>query len=121
MHPTALPVTPITLRKPSARRNQTSLTKDKIDRLVPLPPPPRILPALCIRLSLPVGGLRIGEICGLRLRDIDLGHGLLYVRHSVDRGPAVLGSYQLADLQDTIAKLRKRPKTSLENSITVDS
>ena len=119
MRPTALPVTPITLRKPSARRNQTSLTKDKIDRLVPLPP--RILPALCIRLSLPVGGLRIGEICGLRLRDIDLGHGLLYVRHSVDRGPAVLVSYQLANLQDTIAKLRKRPKTSLENSITVDS
>lgn len=66
-------------------------------------------------------GLRIGEICGLRLRDIDLDHGLLYVRHSVDHGPAVLGSYQLANLQDTIAKLRKRPKISLENSITVDS
>ena len=82
---------------------------------------PRILPALCIRLSLPVGGLCIGEICGLRLRDLDLDHGLLYVRHSVGRGPAVLGSYQLANLQDTIAKLRKRPKISLENSITVDS
>ena len=40
MSPTALPVTPITLRKPSARRNQTPLTKDKIDRLVPLSPPP---------------------------------------------------------------------------------
>ncbi|WP_154050966.1 tyrosine-type recombinase/integrase [Bifidobacterium longum] len=110
---------PITLRKPSARRNQTPLTKDKIDRLVPLPPPNTTGP---VHPAESAGrGLRIGEICGLRLRDIDLDHGLLYVRHSVDHGPAVLGSYQLANLQDTIAKLRKRPKISLENSITVDS
>lgn len=54
---------------------------------------------LCIRLSLLVGGLRIGEICGLQLRYIDLDHGLLYVRHSVDRDPADLGSYQLADVK----------------------
>lgn len=85
-----------TLRKPSARRNQTPLTKDEIDRLVPLFPE---YYRLCIRLSLLVGGLRIGEICGLQLRDIDLDHGLLYVRHSVDRGPADLGSYQLADVK----------------------
>lgn len=45
MRPTALPVAPITLRKPSARRNQTPLTKDKIDRLVPLPPPNTTGPA----------------------------------------------------------------------------
>lgn len=85
-----------TLRKPSARRNQTPLTKDEIDRLVTLFPE---YYQLCIRLSLLVGGLRIGEICGLQLRDIDLDHGLLYVRHSVDRGPADLGSYQLADVK----------------------
>ena len=85
-----------TLRKPSARRNQTPLTKDEIDRLVTLFPE---YYQLCIRLSLLVGGLRIGEICGLQLRDIDLDHGLLYVRHSVDRGPADLGSYQLSDVK----------------------
>ena len=55
-----MPVTPITLRKPSARRNQTPLTKDKIDRLVPLSPP-RILPARRVLVivatpDLPQGG-----------------------------------------------------------------
>lgn len=93
---TANPCNFPTLRKPSARRNQTPLTKDEIDRLVPLFPE---YYRLCIRLSLLVGGLRIGEICGLQLRDIDLDHGLLYVRHSVDRSPTDLGSYQLADVK----------------------
>lgn len=30
-------------------------------------------------------GLRTGEICALRRKDIDLAHGLLYVRHTVQR------------------------------------
>lgn len=50
---------------------------------------------LAIWLSVLVGGLRIGEVCGLQLRDLDLEHGLLYVRHSVDRGTDDRGPYEL--------------------------
>ena len=50
---------------------------------------------LSIHLALLVGGLRIGEVCGLQLRDIDLDHRLLYVRHSVTQGPDDLGEYRL--------------------------
>ena len=50
---------------------------------------------LSIWLSVLVGGLRIGEVCGLRLQDVDLEHGLLYVRHSVDRGVDDCGPYEL--------------------------
>lgn len=52
---------------------------------------------LSIHLALLVGGLRIGEVCGLQLRDIDLDHRLLYVRHSVTQGPDDLGEYRLDD------------------------
>ena len=50
---------------------------------------------LAVWLSVLVGGLRIGEVCALRLRDVDLDNGLLYVRHSVDRGADDLGPYEL--------------------------
>ena len=50
---------------------------------------------LAITLAIAAGGLRIGEVCGLQLRDIDLEHGLLYVRHSVTQGPDDLGAYRL--------------------------
>lgn len=50
---------------------------------------------LSTHLALLVGGLRIGEVCGLQLRDIDLDHRLLYVRHSVTQGPDDLGEYRL--------------------------
>ncbi|WP_281775331.1 tyrosine-type recombinase/integrase [Bifidobacterium ruminantium] len=50
---------------------------------------------LAVWLSVLVGGLRIGEVCGLQLRDLDLENGLLYVRHSVDRGTDDCGPYEL--------------------------
>lgn len=50
---------------------------------------------LAVWLSVLVGGLRIGEICGLQLQDIDFDHALLYVRHSVDRGTDDCGPYEL--------------------------
>lgn len=50
---------------------------------------------LAVWLSVLVGGLRIGEVCGLQLRDLDLDNGLLYVRHSVDRGEDDCGPYEL--------------------------
>ncbi len=50
---------------------------------------------MSIHLALLVGGLRIGEVCGLQLRDIDLEHRLLYVRHSVTQDPDDLGEYRL--------------------------
>lgn len=50
---------------------------------------------LAVWLSVLVGGLRIGEVCGLQLRDFDFENELLYVRHSVDRGVDDCGPYEL--------------------------
>ena len=61
---------------------------------------------LSIHLALLVGGLRIGEVCGLQLRDIDLDHRLLYVRHSVTQGPD--------DLANT-GSTRRRPRKATES------
>lgn len=41
---------------------------------------------LSVFLSTLVGGLRCGELCGLRVMDIDLNNQTLHVRHSVNRG-----------------------------------
>ncbi|NMM97216.1 phage integrase family protein [Bifidobacterium sp. DSM 109959] len=41
---------------------------------------------LSVFLSTLVGGLRCGELCGLRVKDIDLDGQTLHVRHSVNRG-----------------------------------
>lgn len=68
------------------------MTKQEIDTLVEGFPE---YYRLSIHLALLVGGLRIGEVCGLQLRDIDLDHRLLYVRHSVTQGPDDLGEYRL--------------------------
>ena len=70
------------------------MTKQEIDTLVEGFPE---YDRLSIHLALLVGGLRIGEVCGLQLRDIDLDHRLLYVRHSVTQGPDDLGAYRLDD------------------------
>ena len=53
------------------------MTKQEIDALVEGFPE---YDRLSVHLALLVGGLRIGEVCGLQLRDIDLDHRLLYVR-----------------------------------------
>lgn len=62
---------------------------------------------LSIHLALLVGGLRIGEVCGLQLRDIDLDHRLLYVRHSVTQGPD--------DPWANTGSTRRRPRKATES------
>ena len=52
---------------------------------------------LALWLSLLVGGLRLGEVCALQLRDIDLENLQLHVRHSVNRGPDDRGKYRLCE------------------------
>lgn len=79
-------------KRQSKRRDQAPMTKQEIDALVEGFPE---YDRLSVHLALLVGGLRIGEVCGLQLRDIDLEHGLLYVRHSVTQGPDDLGAYRL--------------------------
>jgi len=93
--PPLLPSNPcnlVTRKRPSKRREQAPMTKQEIDTLVEGFPE---YYRLSIHLALLVGGLRIGEVCGLQLRDIDLDHRLLYVRHSVTQGPDDLGEYRL--------------------------
>lgn len=93
--PPLLPSNPcnlVTRKRPSKRREQAPMTRQEIDTLVEGFPE---YYRLSIHLALLVGGLRIGEVCGLQLRDIDLDHRLLYVRHSVTQGPDDLGEYRL--------------------------
>lgn len=52
---------------------------------------------LSVILSTLVGGLRCGELCGLRVGDIDLQTRILHVRHSVNRGYTDKGSARLAE------------------------
>lgn len=86
------PCSLVARKRPSKRREQTPMTRQEIDTLVEGFPE---YYRLSIHLALLVGGLRIGEVCGLQLRDIDLEHRLLYVRHSVTQGPDDLGEYRL--------------------------
>ncbi|MCH9274882.1 site-specific integrase [Bifidobacterium amazonense] len=51
---------------------------------------------LSVYLSALAGGLRIGEVCALQRRDIDLDHLILHVRHSVNRGPEDRGELVLS-------------------------
>lgn len=56
---------------------------------------------LSVYLSALAGGLRIGEVCALKVGDIDFGNKLLHVRHSVnrgveDRGPAMVAKAKTA-------------------------
>lgn len=65
----------VTRKRPSKRREQAPMTKQEIDTLVEGFPE---YYRLSIHLALLVGGLRIGEVCGLQLRDIDLGLATMY-------------------------------------------
>ncbi|NMM93422.1 tyrosine-type recombinase/integrase [Bifidobacterium oedipodis] len=51
---------------------------------------------LSVYLSALAGGLRIGEVCALQVRDIDLKNRMLTVRHSVNRGETDRGDTRLA-------------------------
>ena len=84
----------VTRKRPSKRREQAPMTRQEIDTLVEGFPE---YYRLSIHLALLVGGLRIGEVCGLQLRDIDLENMQLHVRHSVNRGPDDRGKYQLCE------------------------
>lgn len=95
--PPLIPASPCRYRviKPqSKRRDQPPVTADEINRLATLFPDYQ---RLALWLSLLVGGLRIGEVCALQLRDIDLENLQLHVRHSVNRGPDDRGKYQLCE------------------------
>ena len=78
----------------SKRRDQPPVTADEINRLAELFPDYQ---RLALWLSLLAGGLRLGEVCALQLRDIDLENLQLHVRHSVNRGPDDRGKYQLCE------------------------
>lgn len=95
--PPLIPASPCRYRviKPqSKRRDQPPVTADEINRLATLFPDCQ---RLALSLSLLVGGLRIGEVCALQLRDIDLENLQLHVRHSVNRGPDDRGKYRLCE------------------------
>lgn len=95
--PPLIPANPCRYRviKPqSKRRDQPPVTADEINRLATLFPDYQ---RLALWLSLLAGGLRIGEVCALQLRDIDLENLQLHVRHSVNRGPDDRGKYQLCE------------------------
>lgn len=95
--PPLIPATPCRYRviKPqSKRRDQPPITADEIKRLADLFPD---YYRLTLWLSLLVGGLRLGEVCALQLRDIDLENLQLHVRHSVNRGPDDRGKYRLCE------------------------
>lgn len=51
---------------------------------------------LIVPLAALAGGLRVGEACALRIRDVDLGMMRLRVAHSVNRGDRDLGPSRLA-------------------------
>ena len=96
-HPAAHPREPVPVprRQPqSKRRDQPPVTADEINRLATLFPDYQ---RLALWLSLLAGGLRLGEVCALQLRDIDLENLQLHVRHSVNRGPDDRGKYQLCE------------------------
>ena len=52
---------------------------------------------ITILLSACAGGLRTGELCGLRVGDVDLEGRRLHVRHSVDRGKRDKGPQRICE------------------------
>lgn len=82
------------IKPQSRRRDQTPISPEEINALAAEFPE---YYRLALWLSLLVGGLRIGEVCALQLRDIDLTALQLHVRHSVDRGPDDRGKYRLCE------------------------
>lgn len=63
---------------------------------------------LAILLSLNTG-LRIGEVCALRWKDIDLQNQIIKVRHSIIRVSSSEGSYLLLDKPKTVSSIREIP------------
>ena len=139
--PPLIPASPCRYRvtKPqSKRRDQPPITADEINRMAALFPD---YYRLALWLSLLVGGLRLGEVCALQLRDIDLETLQLHVRHSVNRGPDDRGKYRLCEpktesskrvvpiprplaplIEDHISRFCKgrKPDTMLFHSIMLD-
>ena len=80
--PPLLPSNPcnlVTRKRPSKRREQAPMTKQEIDTLVEGFPE---YYRLSIHLALLVGGLRIGEVCGLQRQDIDLDRRTITIRRT---------------------------------------
>lgn len=80
----------------SSRRFQPPITPDQANELVSLFPDHY---RLAIWISLLVGGLRIGEVCGLQIGDFNFDTMQLHVQRSVNRGPEDKGRYQLCALK----------------------
>ena len=101
----------VTRKRPSKKTRAAPMTRQEIDTLVEGFPE---YYRLSIHLALLVGGLRIGEVCGLQLKDIDLDHRLLYVRHSVTQGPDEPGRIPARRDEDPgKPPSRAHPRTSL--------
>lgn len=89
----------------SRKADQLPFTKDKVCAIVNAMPDNL---QLMVWLAALVGGLRVGEACALRLRDLDLDNRILHVRHSVNKDPDHAGSFIL-DTTKTKAGIRDVP------------
>lgn len=102
-------VFPIKEPPPSSRREQEPVSPEQANALAQAMPEQT---RLSIWLGLLVGGLRIGEVCALQIRDVDLKTGCLHVRHSVCRGPDDVGPCRLGPTK-TLSSVRTVPIPSV--------
>lgn len=93
----------------SKKTDQRPLTKEEVCAIVNAMP--EVL-RLMVWLAVLVGGLRVGEACALRLKDVDLDNQILHVRHSVNRDPDHAGMFIL-DTTKTKAGIRDVPIPSV--------
>lgn len=89
-NPFIFPIPPV---PDSGRSKVPPVTADELKRLYDAMPD---YTRLSVYLSALAGGLRIGEVCALRVGDIDLKNRLLHVRHSVNRGETDRGEAVIA-------------------------
>lgn len=88
------------LPKPSRASTIPPATPEEIQVIIDnMPEYTRI--SIYIAVSL---GLRIGEICALQLRDIDLHNRVLHVRHSVRRGTGDVGALHVDEVKTVSSK-----------------
>lgn len=102
-------VFPIREPPPSSRREQEPVSPEQANALAQAMPEQT---RLSIWLGLLVGGLRIGEVCALQIRDVDLKNRCLHVRHSVCRGPDDVGPCRLGPTK-SLSSVRTVPIPSV--------
>lgn len=85
----------------SKRNDIPPVTPDEVRRLVEAMPE---YDRIAIWLGLLVGGLRVGEVCGIQVGDFDFERMQLFIRHSVDRGPDDRGRARLCEPKTSRSK-----------------